>query len=145
MSAATEAVPRVWLACLHCYNDGRLVGQWVDCTDADSATLEGLHETTGGPDARCEEIWCLDVDALPVDREMDLLEAAEWGRVYSEVGSDQWPALSAWVRSGSYVAEGRGERVGQVLEVGIVRCDPRRSDRHDDQDAEEDQACCADL
>lgn len=109
MSAATEAVPRVWLACLHCYNDGRLVGQWVDCTDADSATLEGLHETTGGPDASCEEIWCLDVDALPVDREMDLLEAAEWGRVYSEVGSDQWPALSAWVRSGSYVAEGRGD------------------------------------
>ena len=32
--------------------------------------------------------------------------AAEWGRVYTEVGPEHWPPLCAWVESGDYVAEG---------------------------------------
>lgn len=38
---------------------------------------------------------------------MGLVEAAEWGWLYTEVGSEHWPALCAWVCSGAYVAEGR--------------------------------------
>ena len=37
---------------------------------------------------------------------MGLVEAAEWGRLYTEVGSEHWPVLRAWVCSGAYVAEG---------------------------------------
>ena len=29
-STVTVARPRVWVGCLACYNEGRLVGEWVD-------------------------------------------------------------------------------------------------------------------
>lgn len=106
---AADTTPRLWPACLSCYNNARLVGQWVDCTDAADVTLHQLHEGTGSLSAGCEEIWCLDTENIPVEHEMGLLEAAEWGRVYTEVGPEHWPALCAWVRSGAYVAEGRGD------------------------------------
>ena len=60
----TGTTPRVWPACLNCYNNGRLVGQWVDCADAAYVTLEQLHEGAGGPDEGCEEIWCVDHGTL---------------------------------------------------------------------------------
>ena len=67
MSAvATSCKPRIWVACLHCYNDGRLVGEWVDCTDAADVTLAQLHGGTGGPYTGCEEVWCLDHENIPV-------------------------------------------------------------------------------
>ena len=66
----TDTTPHVWPACLACYNNGRLVGQWVDCTDAEDVTLEQLHEGAGGPYAGCEEIRCLDHENLPVSGEM---------------------------------------------------------------------------
>ena len=106
---AADTTPRVWPACLSCYNNARLVGQWVDCTDAADVTLHQLHEGTGSLSAGCEEIWCLDTENIPVEHEMGLLEAAEWGRVYTEVGPEHWPALYAWVESGDYVAEGTGD------------------------------------
>lgn len=109
MTNSTDQIPRVWPACLNCYNSGSLVGCWVDSTDAENVTLAQLHESAGGPYADCEQIWCLDTDCLPVDREMDLLEAAQWGRAFIEVGLGHWPALCAWGRSGAYVAEGVGE------------------------------------
>ncbi|WP_260279029.1 antirestriction protein ArdA [Propionibacterium freudenreichii] len=118
---ATDTTPRAWLACLNCYNNGRLVGQWVDCTDADEVTLNQLHEGAGGPYVGCEEIWCLDIENVPVDREMGLLEASEWGQVYTEVGPEHWLALCAWVRSGSYVAEGRGD-LASVGDFGERYC-----------------------
>ncbi len=48
----------------------------------------------------------MDTDGLPTTGEPSLDEAARWGEIYDEVGDEQWPALCAWVRSGSYVAEG---------------------------------------
>lgn len=84
----------------------RLLGR---LTDVAEITLETIHEDADGLSAGCEEIWCLDTENIPVDHEMGLLEAAEWGRVYTEVGPEHWSALCAWVRSGAYVAEGRGD------------------------------------
>lgn len=43
-TVTADAVPRVWLACLACYNSGHLVGQWVDCTEVEDTTLADLHE-----------------------------------------------------------------------------------------------------
>lgn len=48
----------------------------------------------------------MDTDGLPISGEPSLEEAARWGELYDEVGDAQWPALCAWVRSGSYVAQG---------------------------------------
>lgn len=51
---ATDGAPRVWVGCLACYNDGRLVGDWVD----------GIYATDFVPCMRAghDEFWVLDFD-----------------------------------------------------------------------------------
>ncbi|OBC01754.1 antirestriction protein ArdA [Gordonia sp. 852002-50395_SCH5434458] len=100
--------PSIWLGCLACYNSGRLVGHWFSAVGADEVTLADVHAGSRVDFRRegCEEIWGLDVDCIPIDREMSAMEAAQWGEAYKEVGAEQWPALCAWVRTGSYVAQG---------------------------------------
>ena len=110
MTAATaHQTPRAWIGCLAHLNSGHLVGEWFDAVDADQVTLADVHKGSGRGYAGCEEIWCLDHENIPVRGEFGLQEAAEWGRVYEEVGDQLWPAVYAWVESGSYVAEGTGE------------------------------------
>lgn len=101
---------RVWPGCLSCYNAGRLVGAWIDAADAGELTVERLHQLAGAPlRVGCEEIWCLDGDGpWPGFHEMGLSEAQEWADAYAEVEPWLWPALSAWVASGAYVAAGNG-------------------------------------
>lgn len=108
MTTTTEPAMRVWIGCLHCYNSGQLVGAWFNAIDADEVTLADVHRRAGGSHTGCEELWCFDVDDMPVHREMSPAEAAEWGRVVEELDEHLRPALVAWVRSGSYVAEGAG-------------------------------------
>ncbi|MEP9391110.1 antirestriction protein ArdA [Gordonia sp. VNK1] len=98
--------PSIWLGCLHHYNCGVLVGQWFSAVGAGEVTLADVHAGSGLGYAECEEIHGFDVDCIPVNREMSAMEAAQWGEVFEEVGTGQWPALCAWVRSGSYVAQG---------------------------------------
>ena len=108
-SSATDTTPRVWIVCLHCYNEGRLVGDWFDAATADEVTTYDVHEGSGLDYAECEELWVFDHENIPVRGELDPLAAADWGRVYTEVGPGYWPALCAWVESGDYVAEGTGD------------------------------------
>lgn len=104
--------PRAWIGSLAAYNgahDGvaRLIGDWYDATDAVDVTVADLHAGTGVPFTDDDELYVLDLDGeWPVHREMDPAEAARWGEIYEEVIATMWPALCAWVRSGSYVAEG---------------------------------------
>lgn len=98
---------RVWIGCLACYGDGRLVGEWVAAEAADEVTLDDIHANSGGIRLGCEEMWVMDSDGLPISREMSPDEAAEWGRLLVEVDEWQRDALIAWVRSGDYVAEGQ--------------------------------------
>ncbi|MFW0178323.1 antirestriction protein ArdA [Rothia sp. P7208] len=80
----TDIAPRVWPACLNCYNNGRLVGQWIDCTEAADVTIESLHDGFGGPYEGCQEIWCPNHENLPIKGEMSLAEAVRWGEAYEE-------------------------------------------------------------
>lgn len=105
MTTTTQPAMRVWIGCMSCYNSGRLVGDWFDAVHADEVTLADVHRGSGGRCASCEELWCFDIDDMPVHREMSPAEAAEWGRVVEEVDEHLRPALLAWVRSGDYVAE----------------------------------------
>ena len=105
-SSATDTTPRAWVGCLHCYNSGHLVGHWFDAESADEVTLADVHEGSGFNYAECEELWVFVHENIPVRGELDPLAAAEWGRVYTEVGPEYWPALCAWVESGDYVTEG---------------------------------------
>ena len=106
----TDTTPRVWIGCLACYNNGRLVGEWFPAADADTVTVDGLH-VDAGTVARvsCEELWVMDHEHLPITGECSPAEAAEWGRLMDEVDEWQRGALVAWVRSGDYIAEGRGD------------------------------------
>lgn len=112
MTCADAPAPRIWVGCLACYNAGRLVGRWFGCTDpdeVDAIDLEAVHADAGGPRPDCEELWIMDSEMLPVDREMGLLEAKEWAECVQEAGLERWPAVSAWVRSGAHVTQGRGD------------------------------------
>lgn len=110
MSTTTTMPLRVFPACLSHYNSGVLAGAWIDAADAGGLTIAKLHELAGVallPD--CEEVWCLDGDGpWPDFHEMGLNEAQEWADAYAEVEPWLWPALSAWVASGAYVAAGNG-------------------------------------
>ena len=100
--------PRAWIGCLACYNDGRLVGDWFDAATADEVTTYDVHGAHSRADSH-DELWCFDHENIPVRGELDPLTAAAWGGVYEEAGGEQWPAVYAWVESGSYVAEGTGD------------------------------------
>ena len=58
-----------WVGCLSCYNDGALVGEWIDATMADDAANDpewqaATHEHHGRTAEfvrdRCEEWWVMD-------------------------------------------------------------------------------------
>ena len=109
MSATTthiiDTTPRVWVGCLACYNEGRLVGTWVNAEDAEAITPENIH----GQPTTHEELWCFDHENIPVRGELDPVSASAWGRCLVQVADELRPALLAWVESGSYVAEGGGD------------------------------------
>lgn len=111
MTTTTTAhtVPRVWIGCLAHLNSGHLVGRWFRAVDAADVTLADVHRGSRWGYAGCEELWVLDHESIPVQGEFGLQEAAEWGRVYEEVGAEQWPAVYAWVLSGAHVAVGTGD------------------------------------
>lgn len=100
----TTNTPRIWLGCLNCYNNGRLVGAWYDAADLyndeDLGTTENVHELGGFPAGEyCEEIWGLDHENMPVRGEMGLSDAQKWGELYEELDNDDdWPAFCAWVK-----------------------------------------------
>ena len=95
--------PRAWIGCLACYNEGRLRGDWFSAAEAADVTPRQIH---GGRATSHEELWVFDHDNIPVDGEFAPMDATGWAEVYDKVGPEQWPALCAWVRSGSYVAQG---------------------------------------
>ena len=68
--------PRAWVGCLACYNDGRLVGEWVDAVDAESFIP---CERTGH-----EEWWVFDTEFLP-GGEMSPRDATAWGEQLADI------------------------------------------------------------
>ena len=48
MMTTTNDTPRVWIGDLGAYNDGRLVGRWIDATDRDALGAAIDRATHGG-------------------------------------------------------------------------------------------------
>ena len=42
----TDETPCIWVCGLSCYNDGRLVGEWFDCTDPGLIVADGIPLAT---------------------------------------------------------------------------------------------------
>lgn len=86
MTTTTETKRQVWVGCLACYNDGRLMGAWFDASDVGELTSDELHKANDPhrhdlKDQRegygqHEEIWCFDIEGFgPWDHEMSPYEA----------------------------------------------------------------------
>lgn len=105
MTTNKDTTPRVWIGGLACCNEGRLIGDWRDASDADDVTTADVH----GQSSSHDELWCFDIENIPVQHEMTPHEAAEWGRVFDAVDSHQREALHAWVATGGYVSEGSSD------------------------------------
>ena len=102
-----DTTPRVWVGCMVCSNEGNLVGDWFDAAVADEvvpATIHGIHACIDGH----EELWCFDVENLPVRREMSPHEAARMARTVLSVDIEQRGAFTAWIASGDYTEDGDG-------------------------------------
>lgn len=103
----TNTTPRVWIGCLQCYNEGKLVGDWYDAVDADEITTSALHGRKIQPKTH-EELWVMDHENLPITGECSPHDAAELAGVMEEVPEGDRAALIAWVLSGDYVEDGDG-------------------------------------
>ena len=107
MSTSTSTpVVQAWVGCLSCYNNGHLVGRWVDAIDADTVTIADLHR---GREKRpymrfCEELWCLDHE-LPERGELSPARATAWGERLAEIDEHLVPAFLAWVSTGTHVVD----------------------------------------
>ncbi len=99
--------PKAWVGCLACYNNADLVGEWFDACEAADVTLDVLHLEHPLTDG-CEEMWCFDVDGLPVNEEMDPITAAKWGNLLSFIDEKLQPAFYAWIASGAASLDGDG-------------------------------------
>lgn len=109
ITTTTETAPRVWVSSFGAYNEGLLIGRWVDAVDADQVTARSLFEGTPYAWTEDEELWCFDIENMPIDREMSPYEATRWAHLLNEVPEHERVALAAWVRSGDYVAQGNGD------------------------------------
>lgn len=92
---------RVWVACLACYNEGRLVGEWFDADDAPQ-DMEAFNDAVYPLPVEHilsdhEELWCLDTDNSPVDGEMSPMAAAHYAELIKDL-SIPLDALIAWLK-----------------------------------------------
>ena len=97
--------PQVWIGCLNCYNNGRLVGKWIDANDAEDIYAHDLH-TEEDPFENCEELWCFDTSEMPVNKEMSLSDAKMWADQLSDVDDNLHEEYYAWVEWSGCTVEG---------------------------------------
>lgn len=105
METREVLILRVWIGCLACYNEGRLVGEWFDAVGAGEVTTYDIHGAHSRADSH-DELWCFDHECIPVSGELSPMEAAKWGEVFDALAGEDRAALYVWVDSGTYVSEG---------------------------------------
>ena len=91
-------VPRVWIGCLACYNEGQLTGHWYDAVDAADVLPSDLH----GVPTDHEEMWVMDTENLPISGETDPRTAAKWGAIVEAVDPQWRGAFLAWIDEEGY-------------------------------------------
>ena len=85
---------RVWLGCLSCYVEGRLVGRWVPVLGCQAVPPADLHD--GEPTAH-DEVIVFDYEGLPTCLgHLTPGAAGRWGERYAEVGPRRWGEYTAW-------------------------------------------------
>lgn len=121
MTMMTVTEPSVWIGCLACYNDGRLVGEWFPAESAGDVTTQQVHDVGNGPTVNAggyvgmgwdesphEELWIFDHEGMPIRGECSPMEAQKWGELIDSVDEWQRSAFLAWVANGDYCHGGDG-------------------------------------
>ena len=107
-------VPEVRVCCLRCEDQGARYGAWVPLDEVDDVCADQVHR---GRVVRLERGVALHADAptrvletrnLPMDGPLTAEQLEAWQDLYEVVGAEQWPALLAWVGSGTHVEDGDG-------------------------------------
>jgi hypothetical protein len=84
----------VWVGCLAHYNNGELIGDWVDAAEAPAWVCPKQSEYD------CEEFWILDHEIPGVSGEMGVGTAAAWAQVFASVEEYERDVLVAWLKTG---------------------------------------------
>jgi antirestriction protein len=103
----TTETPRVWIACLAAYNNGRLHGQWVDATDADE-----LREAK-------DEI--LSTSPVPGAEEWAIHDYDGFGSLSSTLG--EYVSFDTVARVGALI-----EEHGEAFIAYVYACEPDLSE-----------------
>jgi antirestriction protein len=95
MTTTTTHEPRVWLGCLACYNNGRLLGEWMDpaaAAEEDGSTWQHMPDLSPH-----EELWVMDAEYVPVTGEFGIDMCRQIAEAYEELDNpDQWEAFCAY-------------------------------------------------
>lgn len=88
-------IPRVWVGCVACYREGRLVGCWCDEADAGLVSSRQLHQGMDGTMAHLE-LYGFDVEDITIDHGLSVRDATLWGRALLMVDPCLRAAFLAW-------------------------------------------------
>ena len=95
---------KVWVGCLGCYNEMRLVGEWVDAIDANDVTVAKLHTSHKVKSdiytMSHEELWVMDFEGFGgwLKAECSPMEAQRIAGVIEAIEADHIDpdAVTAW-------------------------------------------------
>jgi antirestriction protein len=87
---------QVWVGCLAHYNNGDLIGEWVDASDAPAWVCP--KKNPNDIYINCEETWIRDHEIPWVRGEMDPVTAGKWAEAVAWVEEHQVEAFTAWLQ-----------------------------------------------
>lgn len=121
MTTATDT-PRVYVACLASYNEGKLFGKWIDVpNDADALQAEITAMLAASPSPYAEEWAIHDTDGIQVTGENpDLEKLCEAAASIAEHGYDAWTAYTECVGVDYATGDGFTESYQGHYEGGML-------------------------
>lgn len=104
-SQEPEYGPRVWIACLAAYNNGRLHGKWIDATSLDTLEEGRKHVLATSPEPWAEEAAIHDYDGFPrplpslLGEYPDYRVLAAIGELLTKLDESDAEAFAAWIEN----------------------------------------------
>lgn len=101
--AAEDYTFRVWVGCLACYNEGRLLGDWF-AAESCPEEVEEFNKEVKVPAVHVaeghEELWVFDHENSPVAGEYSPMAAAEYARWVELLEPSDMEAFRAYLSNG---------------------------------------------
>jgi len=89
---------RAWVGCLACYNNGVLIGTWIDAERATTVTSKEIHENGGITILENhEELWVFDHENMPFVGEGSPSDIEEQAKKINEIPRELRVPYFLWV------------------------------------------------